>query len=157
MTLFDVFDRLELSGLGHAIRDSTWLFPAIEAVHLLGLSLLGGAVILVDVRLLGLGLTGRTIAYVEQAASRWLAIALVALAATGVPLFLSEAVKCYFSQAFWVKMIALVGALAFTYIVRRPVARSSGATSRLRHKLTALASLGLWFTVAGAGRWIGFS
>ena len=36
MTLFEVFDRLELSALGAFIRDSVWLFPAIEAVHLLG-------------------------------------------------------------------------------------------------------------------------
>lgn len=44
MTLFEVFDWLELSAPGTFIRDSVWLFPVIEAGHLLGLSILGGAV-----------------------------------------------------------------------------------------------------------------
>ena len=57
VTLFDFFDWLELTPIGTAIRDSLWLFPVIEAVHLLGLALLGGAVLVLDLRMLGLGLT----------------------------------------------------------------------------------------------------
>ena len=157
MTLLDVFDWLELSAVGGAVRDSIWLFPVIEAGHLLGLAALGGALLVVDLRLLGLGLTGRTPAYLLAQARRWHVGALAVLFATGIPLFLSEAVKCYFVPAFWVKMGALVLALAFTFGVRnRLVTRDRGLSPGLARLLGAV-SLGLWITVAAAGRWIGFS
>ena len=53
MSLLDVFESLEQSGIGLLIRESLWLFPAIEAVHLLGLSVLGCSLLMVDLRLFG--------------------------------------------------------------------------------------------------------
>ena len=50
---FDTYDRLEQTWIGNAIRESLWLFPAVEAVHLLSLAMLGGAVLVVDLRLFG--------------------------------------------------------------------------------------------------------
>ena len=76
---------------------------------------------------------------------------------TGVPLFLSEAIKCYYSQAFWVKIVTLVPAALFALIIRRRVAAAADERRRGLQTLTAIVSLGLWFTVAAAGRWIGFS
>ena len=72
MTLYEVFDRLELTALGTAIRDSAWLFPVIESVHLLGLATLGGSILIVDLRLLGVGLKDRPAAYVLDQADAWL-------------------------------------------------------------------------------------
>ena len=46
MTLLDLFDWLEQTTIGTVIRESTWLFPVVESVHLLGLALLGGAVVM---------------------------------------------------------------------------------------------------------------
>jgi Family of unknown function (DUF6644) len=75
---------------------------------------------------------------------------------TGTALFVSESVKCYYSQAFWLKITALPLALLFTLTIRHRVAMAgTGATRRTR--LVAVVSLTLWFTVAAAGRWIGFS
>jgi len=56
MSVFAVFSQIDASRVGEAIRDSNWLFAAIEAFHLLGLATIGGAVLLVDLRLLGFGL-----------------------------------------------------------------------------------------------------
>ena len=53
MDLLPYFEWIEASALGNAIRQSLWLFPVIEAVHLLGLSVLGGSVLIVDLRMLG--------------------------------------------------------------------------------------------------------
>ncbi len=156
MTLLELFERLEASALGTAIRDSAWLFPVIEAVHLLGLALLGGAVLVLDLRLLGLGLTQRPVAYVARQLTPWLLGAITVMVASGVPLFLSEAVKCFHSEAFRVKMIALALALAFTFGVRNPLAKAQPPQAR-RNLAVALCSLALWLTVAAAGRWIGFS
>jgi len=153
---FELFDALEQTWLGQTIKESLWYFPAIEAVHLLGLAMLGGAVLVVDLRMLGVGLTGQSIAGVARSAQRWLVVAIVVLLATGIPLFLSEAVKCYYSASFWVKMTALAIGLVFTFTVRNRVARS-GTTNRAVYRTVAVFSLTVWFVVAAAGRWIGFS
>ena len=155
MSLLDLFESLEQSGIGLLVRESLWLFPALEAVHLLGLSLLGGSLLLVDLRLLGLGVRSRTSEQMMVAAKPWLLISLLILIGTGVPLFLSEAVKCYYNYSFWVKMSALAIGLLYTFLIKHPVIRR-GAVPRVRAGLGIL-SLGVWLTVAGAGRWIGFS
>mgnify|MGYP005803597299 CR=1 FL=1 len=77
---------------------------------------------------------------------------------TGAGLFLSEAMKCYASTAFTVKMTCLAIAIAFTFTVRTSV--TSADEGRVRsswRKAVALVSLALWFGVAASGRWIGFS
>ena len=56
MSLLSFFEWCEDTAVGHAIRDSLWPFPVIESVHLLALALIGVAILLVDLRLLGLGL-----------------------------------------------------------------------------------------------------
>ena len=155
MSLLDLFESLEQSGIGMLVRESLWLFPALEAVHLLGLSLLGGSLLLVDLRLLGLGVQSRTSEQMMTAAQPWLLISLLILIGTGVPLFLSEAVKCYYNYSFWVKMSALAIGLLYTFLIKHPVIRR-GAVPSVRAGLGIL-SLGVWLTVAGAGRWIGFS
>jgi hypothetical protein len=157
MTLFDVFDWLELTAIGEVVRGSIWLFPAIEAVHLLALAMIGGAVLVVDLRLLGVGLREQSLSSVARNAQPWLVASLLAMIATGVPLFLSEAVKCYFNPSFWVKMITLVVATLFAFTVRRWVTTGRWGTAAAVQKLTGATSLSLWLVVAAAGRWIGFS
>jgi hypothetical protein len=155
--LFPFFEWCEATAIGNAIRTSAWAFAAIESVHLLGLALIGGAVLVVDLRLLDLGLRRQPVVEVARTAQPWLVVSLTVMLLTGIPLFLSEAVKCYYSTPFWVKMIALAAAIAFTFTVRRWVGLHGDRLGPAWRKMTALASLGLWFTVGASGRWIGFS
>ena len=154
MDLYDTFEALEATWLGTVVRESLWLFPVIESVHLLALALLGGAILVVDLRLLGLGLSKQPVAEVARAATPWLRGAVAMMVLTGVPMFLSEAIKCYYSPPFWYKMGLFAAALLFTFVVRSRVARSEGAGASA--KLTALASMALWFGVGFSGRWIAF-
>ena len=154
MSLYHLFEALEATPIGEGIKNSVWLFPAIEAIHLLALAMLGGAIVLLDLRLLGLGLIGQSASTVERSARPWLIGAIVAMLVTGVLLGLSEALKLYDKPAFWVKMTALAAALVFTFGVRNPIARRDPVALG---KAVAVVSLGLWLTVAIAGRWIGFS
>jgi uncharacterized membrane protein len=112
----------------------------------------------VDLRLLNLGLRARSARELASEARPYMRMALAVLIVSGLALFASEAVKCYYSNPFWVKMTALVLATIFTFSVRNRVAlaneeRFSGGA----RMSVALVSLGLWFTVAASGRWIGFS
>src|SRR5689334_8287169 len=98
--LLPFFQWCETVWLGRVVVESLWLFPVIEAVHLLALSVLGGAVLIVDLRMLGFGLTHRSVAEISRNARPYLIGALAGLIATGIPLFLSEPTKCYYSPAF---------------------------------------------------------
>ena len=102
--LFFFFDDLEQGFIGSFVRDSLWLFPAIEAIHLIGLAILGGSVLVNDLRLMRLVLVNKSTIYVLDQTMKWFYIGLVVLVSTGVPLFLSEAIKCFYSRAFWIKI-----------------------------------------------------
>ena len=158
MSLLPFFVWCEASPVGSAIRSSPWAFAVIESVHLLGLAAIGGAVLFVDLRLLGFGLRRQPVASLARDVQPWLVGSLAVMVTTGVALFLSEAVKCYYSTPFWMKMTSLLLATVFTFTVRRRVAMADDASARpLRQKLVALVSLVLWFGVGASGRWIGFS
>ena len=115
--LLYLFDRLEQSYIGEAIRNSIWMFPVIEATHLIGLAILGGSILVVDLRLLGLLLSSKPIQYVIKQTTFMLKLGLIVIVSTGIPLFLSEAIKCYYSRAFWIKMSALILGLIFLFFI----------------------------------------
>lgn len=155
--MLDFFAALQYSPLLVEMRSSPWLFPMIASVHLLGLAMLGGAVLIVDLRLLGFGLTRRRVAEIGHDAEPWLFASLLILVPTGLLLFMCFATKYYYLTAFWVKVACLLLALMFTFSVRRRVVMADdGNANTLRDKLIASTSLSLWATVALAGRLIGF-
>ncbi len=152
------FEWADATTLGEMIRTSTWAFAVIESFHLLALSVVGGAVLIVDLRLLGFGLRRQPIAEVARDARPWLVGSLIVMLVTGVGLFLSEAMKCYSSTSFAVKMTCLALVIVFTFTVRMNVTMADEGRVRPSWlKLVALVSLALWFGVAASGRWIGFS
>jgi uncharacterized protein DUF6644 len=158
MDLLPFFQWCYQTPVGEGIRNSTWLFPVIEAFHLLGLGLTAGAVLLVDLRLLNVGLTKQPPAQLWAAARPWLIGGVIIMFASGIPLFMSESIKCLYSFPFWVKMTSLFLVLIFTFTLLRQVAQTRGPLGRPPlARFTALTSLVLWFGVAWGGRWIGFS
>ena len=147
----------EATALGRMIRNSEYAFPMIEFVHLAALSVIGGAVLVVDMRLLGLGLKKTSVAQLARDAQPWVTGSLLVMLATGIALYTSEATKCYASFAFWIKMISLVLAMIFTYTIKKRVAANDERTIPGGvNKLVGVVSLVLWFGVAWGGRWIGF-
>jgi len=140
-----------------AMRSSPWIFPVIATIHLMGLAVIGGAVLVVDLRLLGLGLQGQPVAGLARDAERWLLRGVLVMVSTGIPLFMCFATKYYYLTFFWVKMAALLLVIAFTLSVRRRVVMADEAhVSPVRSKLVALVSISLWTIVAVGGRYIGF-
>lgn len=156
--LLPLFERLEASAIGEAVRGSLWLFPVVEACHLVGLAVIGGAILIVDFRLLGLALRSHPVSRLARDMQPWIIGSLVVMILSGIPLFLSEAIKCYYSFAFWTKMTALLGAVIFTFTLRRVVAGApDGRYSLAWNRVVAATSIALWSTVGWGGRWIGFS
>ncbi len=158
MSLLPFAQWCEASAAGHAIRTSPWAFAVIESIHLLALSTIGGAVLVVDLRLLGYGLKRQPAAQVARDAYPWLVGSLLVMLASGAALFVSESIKCYYSTPFRVKMVSLLLAVCFTFTAHHRVAMADETRMRPRWRaLIAVVSLTLWFCVGASGRWIGFS
>ena len=156
--LLPFFQWVSTTTVGQAISMSPWAFAVIESVHLLALAVIGGAVLMLDLRLLGFGLRRQSVADVAREAQPWLVGSLIVMVVTGVLLFSSEPIKCYYSTPFWVKMTSLALAMLFTFTVRRSVVRRDETRVHpVVLKTVALVSLLLWFGVGAGGRWIGFS
>ena len=154
MTVFEFFNWCHETAIAVAIRESLWLFPALQALHLVALAALGGAVLVVDLRLLGLGLKGVPVKTLARDMSPWMTRSLVLIIVTGVGMFVSESLRYYGNAAFTAKMAAFVVALAFTYGIRRRW--TSADVTGSGGRVVGATSILLWTAVAAAGRAVGF-
>ena len=153
--LLEIFYLLEDSYVGEYVRSSLWLFPVIQSFHLIGLGILGGAVVVGDLRLMGILMRTESTRYVIRVTRPWFNFGLFILIITGIPLFLSEAVKCYYSRAFWIKISCLLLGTLFIYFIRNPIVLSKDENFMI--KVLGFMSFSLWVVTAASGRWIGFS
>ncbi len=150
------FEWMENLPVSVALRESLWLGPIINALHVVVLVVLIGAVLIVDLRLLGTGLKNLPVARVAKDARPWLIAGILGMVMTGIPQLISTATKEYYSDFFWWKMELLLAALVFTFTVRHMVTMADPARiSPVWVKLTGVVSMLLWFGVAIEGRLIG--
>jgi hypothetical protein len=150
------FIALGNSALGHAMQTSKWGFAMVEMVHLIALALLGGAVLIVDLRLLGLILKGQSARLIGRDLSRILIGSLIVMIVTGIALLSEEAGKCYFSPAFRWKMALLAAAVLFYFTLhRRALLHTDFGAPNLWSRAAAVVSLTLWLGIGIAGRAIG--
>ncbi len=152
---------LDHSSVGTAIRQSLWLFPAIETLHLLGMAVLVGSIGVLDLRLIGWLGRQQPVSRMAGRLIPWAWIGFVVQVVTGALLFSSEAVKIYGNPAFRLKMILLLlaglQALIFQVVVlpRGASWDDKGPLPRLA-KTMGLISILLWIGIVAAGRFIGF-
>src|SRR5580704_7414628 len=117
MSILSICEWIDGSVFSTAIRESIWVFPIIETVHLLGIAVSAGTILFVDLRLLGMGMQRERLSDVLEQLQPWTLSAFLAMVVTGALLFVSEAVKCYHSVFFQVKVgmlaLAAVNAVLF--------------------------------------------
>jgi hypothetical protein len=143
--------------VSRAINESSWIFAFVQALHIVALAFLAGAVLIVDFRLLGRGFSNQPLARVARDARPWLLGSLAAMVLTGIPQFISLATKEYESSYFRWKMLLFLIALIFTFTIKqRVVYAPEGRFGGSIGKLVALVSIGLWVSIAINGRLIGF-
>jgi len=157
-----VFQWLHDTPFASAIRESGVLFPWIESVHVLAVTLVVGSISIIDLRLLGIASLNRSVASVsvEVVPFTWIAFAVAVL--TGGALFTSHAVGYAHNFQFRMKMLLLVLAginmLVFHLVMGRGVGRwSDTAVTPWQGKIAGLISLLLWIGIVAFGRWIGFA
>ena len=115
-----------------------------------------GSLMVVDLRLLGAGLTHQPVAVVARDARPWLLGALVVLVLTGIPAMMATATLQYANSVFWVKMYLLGLGLDLHVHGAQPRGLRRGGPRRraARHKLVGLLSIVIWLSVAALARLI---
>ena len=143
------------------LRQSNWAFPTFDTIHTLGIVLVAGTIMLVDLRLLGLALRSvpmtQLVARIVPATLGGFGLMVV----SGGLLFASEAVKMYHSPAFRIKVVLLalagLNALIFPRTVYRDAAHWEPSVAPVRARLAGLLSLVFWIAIIAAGRAIAYA
>jgi hypothetical protein len=157
-----IFKWIEGTYIGSSVRESNWLFPVIESMHVLGIVALAGASTLLDLRLLNRGFLKEQ--PTSQVASRLLPVMWTSfgvMAITGTLMFVSEAWQCYTSMSFRIKLALLLAvglnALVFhlgSYRTIKTWEQAPVAPGAAR--AAAWLSMTLWVCIVFAGRWIAY-
>jgi hypothetical protein len=156
------FSALEATPWGTAVRESTWLFPTIESIHVLSLVLVVGSIMVVDLRLLNVASRHRSVSELTDDVLPWTWTAFIAAAITGSLLFSSSAVRYSGIWQFEAKMcmllLAAINMGIFHLGVFRTVTQWNEAPVHppLAAKLAGGISLCIWVIIVALGRWIGF-
>jgi hypothetical protein len=103
-----IIQWMQNSDIGTGIRESIWLFPIVEATHVLALAFSVGVLVWFDLRLMGWGMKHQPISQVHKQIMPLAFCGFVVMFITGVLLFWSEAEKCYLSGFFRAKVVFLV-------------------------------------------------
>ena len=143
------------------MRESLWLFPALETLHLLGMIVLVGTIGAFDLRLLGWVMLRQRVSDLANRLLPWTWVGFAVQVITGALLFSSEAVKVYSNPAFRFKMLLILlaglNALIFHLVVFRNVAAwDNREVTPVPAKIAGLVSILLWIGIVAAGRFIGF-
>ncbi len=137
------------------IRDSPYGMPIVQSVHLVGLTLLLTAMLMLNLRLAGLAMMDWPLPWLARQLKPWAVGALVLVMLSGILIFVGTPAKYLASNPFRIKMMALGLAILFQFGVLRSAVNAE-PRSRLRALIAAGLALTLWFTVGWAGRAIAF-
>ena len=142
----EAFEWLEHSAIGDFMRGSRATFPIVEIIHLLGLALFLGTLLLIDLGLLGVAMRRQPVHEVASALGPWTWSGFAILMLTGPLMFIAQAAKWHDNPVFWIKMLLLAIAIGFQWSVRGKIA-SAGQTLRpATAKLIGGTSLVLWIS-----------
>lgn len=158
MELLPFFEWAETSMLGSIGKTYGGVYAIGQSLHLMSLALLGGTVLLTDLRLLNVLMKDVPSDVVVDGAHKWFKIALCIVIATGIFMAAAVATRMYYNPFYWAKMTALLTGIVFVFAIKRPLLKRPHANiNPIVIKAVAVASIVIWFSVAATGRWIGFS
>jgi len=144
------------------LRDAKYAIPLIQSLHLIGITLLLGVTVILNLRLLGIGLKGLSLEVLFRQLWRWAIGGMILAMLSGFLVFLPDPARYAANSAFLTKMVLLSCAILFQFTIFRRVLVRESSILEPHHSmfvlrvLVPLLSLTLWFSVGWAGRLIAF-
>jgi len=162
MDLAAILQWMESTGLATTIRESLYLFPLLESIHVIGLALVFGTILVIDLRLLGFASAERPFERIATDILKWTWAAFALTAITGSLMFLTNAGVYYHNFYFRTKMVLLVlsgvNMACFELTLGRRVQHwDRGNGPPAAGKAMAALSIAIWISVIFTGRLIGFT
>jgi len=162
VTVDELLHSLKETGFATAIRENGSLFPWLESVHVLGVTVLIGCIGLLELRLIGVVSLNRPVSRVlkDVLPVTWVAFALSVI--SGFLLFASNAPTYATNTFFLGKVVLLAGAglnaFGFHAFVERSIAKwDTAARTPIPARLSGIFSLVMWLGIVVCGRWVGFT
>ena len=155
--LYGLCEFIQNSEISTAIRESLWVFPIIEGIHVLALGISVGILVWFDLRLLGLVMKDQSISKLHRQIMPWAVMGFAVMFLTGSLLFWANALRAYTSIYFRLKFLflflAAANAIAFEFATKRSIQNwDSAPVLPRRVKVAGLLSLILWIAVITFGR-----
>jgi hypothetical protein len=160
--LRDVFVYVSELENSIALRESQYVWAWLLVAHIISMCLFAGTIIMMDLRLLGVGIMQTPFSQVQRRLFPWQVAGMVFSAITGVAIVYADPMKYYANIIFWTKMVtmALAGlnALAFHYITEYTVVDwDAKVAPPFGAKLAGGLSIVMWANVIVAGRLIPYN
>ncbi|MCF2487645.1 DUF6644 family protein [Dyadobacter sp. CY347] len=156
--MLDFLDWLEKTSWAIGIRQSLWLYPALEIVHIVGIVMLVGPAFMFDLRLLGFS-KNIPFASLAEHLLPWSCRSLLLIIPSGALLFITNANALGVDPTFWTKMsLILVGAIN-VFVFHRFIFKSGvnpDAKFPYQAKITACVSIVVWISVIACGRLLAY-
>jgi hypothetical protein len=152
---------LQATAFFTALRGSWYVYPIVMSTHLAAIALFGGMILMVDMRLLGLGMTKRPISDLIDQLRAPKQVGFIILVTCGFLMFGSKAEEYYYNIFFRVKMLLLVLVFVHAMAFRASVYGNAAALDKMPRvpgvaKLAAALSFCLWTGLVICGRGIGY-
>jgi hypothetical protein len=161
MSIEAIFQYIDATSSSTALRESYYVFPLIEGLHVVSLALSVGLVMWFDLRLAGWILKDQSVSAVFRPIRPFMLTGFAITFITGSLLFWSLAMRCYGSPFFWAKVIMLVLAgvnIAIYHLTidRRQTEWDDAAMPPAQARIAGLVSLTLWVGIIAVGRMMAY-
>jgi len=165
MSIEALLAAIESWPISAALRGETpgteWLFPIVETLHVMALTLVFGSIAMIDLRLLGIASRNSAVSRLSNEVLPWTWTAWCVAAVFGTLMFIAKAGTYAGNLQFQLKFIcmglAALNMLVFKFGAYRQVARWDSGEPPMSAKVAGALSLSLWIGVVFFGRWVGFT
>jgi hypothetical protein len=155
-------DWLAATPLSQLFQNQTWVVPTSQSIHIVCVCLVFTSALMINLRLLGVGMSGRSISQLTDSLVPWMWGALGVLLLTGAVQTIAEPVRQFVTPAFWAKMSMILIVAGLTAIFARKVRANAArwdvaGTRPAGARVFAVATSLLWIAIIVCGRFIAYT
>jgi hypothetical protein len=155
-------DVISATALSQWFQDQAWVIPTSQSIHIVCISIVFASAVLLSLRVVGIGASGRSVSQLAATLVPWMYRALIVLLLTGSLQTYAEPLRQFVTPAFWFKMCMVMLAVILLNLFARSVRADPGrwdspAQRPVALRVLALLWLGLWIGIIFCGRFIGYT